>query len=60
VVPHCGTVFLARRFLENFYTGASCNARLIDQCRIGKDLEEVGSSYHHCHWETYSNASQIF
>lgn len=57
--PQCGTVFLARRFLENLSSGSACNVRMIDGCRIGKDLGNVSSSYCQCHWEPCSNASQI-
>jgi hypothetical protein len=59
VGPQYGTVFLARRFLENLYSGSACNVRMIGGCRNGKDMENVGSSYHQCHWEPCSNASQI-
>lgn len=48
--PQYGIVFVARGFLKNLYSGSACNVRMTDGCRIGKDLENVGSSYHQCHW----------
>lgn len=57
--PQYGTVFLAHIFLENLYSGSACNVKMTDGCRIGKDLENVNSSYHQCHWEPCSNSSQI-
>lgn len=56
--PQYATVFLARIFLENLYSGSACNVKMIVGCRIGKDLENV-SSYHQCHWEPCSSASRI-
>ena len=41
--PQYGTVFLARRFLENLFSGSACNVRMTGECRVGKDSEEVGN-----------------